>query len=161
MAQAGLSTLGILFGYAVETETGKKPTAFNLLTRINSIGGVPLETEKIDASAIEDLITRYVQGRADTGGSFPVGVNLTADTIAEWEKVISDYQAAEKAGKRMWFETYSPRLEKAFFIVAAPPMAIPQPETGQNGLWTVEMSLTIEEYVGLDAKIEPTAAQQG
>ena len=161
MNLAGLSTLGILFGYGVETEAGNKPSAFNLLTRINSIGGVPLETEKIDASALEDMITRYVPGRADTGGGFPVGVNLTADTIAEWEKAIADYQAAEKAGKRMWFETYSPRLDKAFFIVAAPPMAIPQPETEQNGLWTVEMNLTIEEYVGLDEKIEPTAATQG
>lgn len=161
MKQAGLSTLGILFGCGVETTAGEKPTAFTLLTRINSIGGVSLDPDTIDASAIEDAIARYVPGRADTGGSFPVGVNLTADTITEWEKVISDYRAAEKAGKRMWFETYSPRLEKAFFIVAAPPMAIPQPETEQNGLWTVKMNLTIEEYVGLDTKIEPTATTQG
>lgn len=157
MAQAGLSTLGVLFGYGVETTTGQKPTAFNLLTRISSIGGVSLETEQIDASALEDAITRYVPGRADSGGSFPVTVNLTAETIQEWETVISAYKTAEKDGKRMWFETYSPRLDKAFFVVAVPPMYIPQPETEQNGLWTVEMKLTIEEYVGLDTKIEPTA----
>lgn len=154
MADAGISTLGITFGYGVETEAGVKPTTFTQLTRINNIGGITIENEQIDASAIEDFVSRYVQGRGDTGGSFPVAVNFTNDTLAEWKKVIADYGTAKTGGKRMWFETVIPSFDEAFFVVAQPPIAIPQPEIGQNSLLTVEFNLTIEEYVGMDTKVE-------
>lgn len=158
MAAAGLSTLGILFGYGVEATAGTKPTSFTQLTRINQIGGISLETEQIDASALEDYITRYIAGRQDTGGTFPVTVNLTEDTISEWEKVISDFKAAQNDGKQMWFETYSPYLKDGFYVIAEPPLEIPQPETDQNGLWTVEMTLTINEYKGMETAIKPVKA---
>ena len=54
----------------------------------------------------------------------------------------------------MWFETIIPGLTKAFFVVAQLPPAFPQPESGQNGLLTLEFTLVIEEYKGLDAKVE-------
>lgn len=153
MALAGISTLGITFGYGVETAAGTKPTTFTKLTRINSIGGITVENEQIDASAIEDSVSRYVQGRGDTGGSFSVGVNFTPETMAEWESVISAYETAKEAGMRMWFETIIPGFEEAFFAVAQPPTAIPQPEIGQNELLVIEMNLTIEEYIGMSAKV--------
>ena len=58
MAEAGLSTLGITFGYGTEATAGTKPTSFKQLTRINAIGGINIEPEQIDASALEDAITR-------------------------------------------------------------------------------------------------------
>ncbi len=158
MAAAGISTLGVTFGYGTETTAGTKPTSFKQLTRINAIGGISIEPEQIDASALEDSITRYVKGRADTGGSFPVTVNATSDTITEWENLISAYKALS-GGKRMWFETIIPGFEKAFFVVAQPPEQIPQPEIGQNELLTMEMNLTIEEYKGMDTKVEFTPGE--
>lgn len=152
MAVAGVSTLGITFGYGVETTAGTKPTAFKKLSRINAIGGINIEPEQIDASALEDLITRYIKGRADTGGSFPVTVNYTDDTAKEWDDLITAYKALT-GGKRMWFETIVPDITKGFFVIAQPPDAIPQPEIGQNELLTVEMNLTIEEYKGADEKV--------
>ena len=154
MALAGLSTLGITFGYGVETTAGEKPTSFTKLTRINSIGGINIEPETIDASALEDYVERSVAGRASTGGTFPVTVNFTMDTVAEWKELIEKYQEAKEAGKRVWFETIIPGVTDAFFAVAQPPEAIPQPEFGQNELLTVEINLTVEEYVGLDTKVD-------
>lgn len=153
--QAGISTLGVLLGYASETEASTKPTAFKALGRINKIGGISLETEQIDASALEDFLSRYVPGRQDTGGSFPVTINITDETIAEWEALIADYKALS-GGKRMWFTVWSPYLTKAFYVVAAPPVTIPLPDIDQNGLFIADMSLTIEEYKGLDTAIKPT-----
>lgn len=153
--EAGISTLGITFSYGVEETAGTKPTAFTLLHRINNIGGINLETEQIDASALEDMISRYIQGRADTGGSFPVTVNFTDETAEEWATLISAYKGLT-GGKRMWFQTTSPYLTKSFFVVAQAPLQIPQPEMGQNGLLTVDMNLTIEEYKGMDTKVQPT-----
>ena len=158
MAAAGISTLGITFGYGTETTAGTKPTSFKQLTRINALGGINIEPEQIDASALEDEITRYVKGRADTGGSFAVTVNFTSDTVKEWKDLITAYKALSD-GKRMWFETIIPGITNSFFVVAQPPAEIPQPEIGQNELLTVEMNLTIEEYKGLDTSVELTQGE--
>ena len=153
MALAGISTLGITFGYGVEATAGTKPTSFTQLTRINAIGGIAIENEQIDASALEDTVSRYIQGRGDTGGTFPVTINLTPETVVEWETLISEYNAAKEDGKRVWFQTIVPGFEESFFVVAQPPTAIPQPEIAQNGLLTAEMGLTIEEYKGMEDKV--------
>lgn len=152
---SGISTLGITFGYGVEIEAGTKPTQFTQLHRMNTIGGITIENEQIDSSAIEDFVSRYVQGRGDTGGSFPVTVNFTPETKDEWATVISTFKGLSD-GKRMWFETIIPGFDEAFFAVAQPPTQIPQPEIGQNELLTIEMNLTIEEYIGMDTKVEFT-----
>lgn len=52
-----LTTLGVTFGYGVETEKGVKPTTFKQLELASSIGGISLDTEQIDVSALEDYIT--------------------------------------------------------------------------------------------------------
>lgn len=153
MALAGISSLGVTFGYGIETTAGEKPTTFSQLTRINSIGGINIEPEQIDASALEDLVDRFIAGRASTGGSFPVTINATPETIAEWQSVIEEYGEAKSAGLRLWFETIIPDFNEAFFVVAQAPSAIPQPEIGQNELLTIEMTLTIEEYKGMDTKV--------
>lgn len=153
MAASGLSTIGVLFGYAAETTAGTKPAAFTKLTRINSIGEINLDVEQIDSSALEDAITKYISGRADTGGTLDVTVNLTSETKTEWETLISAY-AALTDGKKMWFNTYHKDLG-SFFVVAQPPTKIPQPAFDQNGLLTVTLSLTIESYEGLGTGIEP------
>lgn len=150
---AGISTLGITFGFGVETTAGTKPSTFTQLDRINNIGGINIENEQIDASALEDYVSKYIQGRGDTGGSFPVTVNFTEETADQWADVIDAYNTAKASGLRMWFETIVPGFDDAFFVVAQPPTAIPQPEMGQNELLTVEMTLTIEEYKGMDAKV--------
>lgn len=155
MALAGVSTIGIEFGYALETTAGTKPSAFTKLTRINSIGGIDLETEQIDASALEDYVTRYVAGRQDTGGSWPVTINPTDATIAEWETLIDAYQSRTDKSLSMWFEVWSPYLTKSFYIVAEPPKALPMSEMAQNELQTIEIGLTINEFKGMDTAIRP------
>lgn len=153
---AGISTLGSLTGYAVETTAGVKPTTFKMLHRINASDEIAIETETIDASALEDVIERTIAGRGSTGGTFGVTVNVTDETITEWETLIQEYETAKTAGKAMWYEEYFPSLEKAFFTKIEPPTVIPKPAREQNGLLTVTMTLTINEYVGPDTAVVPT-----
>lgn len=157
MAVPGCSTIGIEFGYALEATAGTKPSKFTKLTRINTIGGIDLETEQIDASALEDYVTRYVAGRQDSGGQWPITINPTDDTIAEWETLIDAYQTRADKNLSMWFEVWSPYLTKAFFIVAEPPKMLPMSEMAQNELQTIEIGLTINEFKGMDTAIRPTA----
>lgn len=151
---AGVSSLGITFGYAVETTVGEKPSAFTKLTRINSIGEISLSPETIDASALEDLVERSVAGRTSTGGTFDVVVNITDTTKAEWEALINAYKGLSD-GKQIWFETCSPYLADGFFVVGQPPLQIPQPSIDQNGLLTVTFPITIADYKGMLTKVVP------
>ena len=105
---SGLSTLGVVLGYAVETTVGTKPEAFTALDRINGIGGLSLDPEAIDSSAITDAVTRYVMGRADSGGKFPVTVNVTSETIAQWEAAFTASATGRAANKRTWFDVCAP-----------------------------------------------------
>ena len=50
MGAAGISTLGITFGYGVESTAGTKPSTFTKLNRINAIGGIAISNEQIDAN---------------------------------------------------------------------------------------------------------------
>ena len=140
MAVAGVSTNGVTFSYGMggTDRKGSAPSSMTLLDRINAIGGITIEDEVIDASALEDLFTRNIKGRADTGGSFPVTVNVTDETEA------------------LWFQTIIPGLKKSFWAIAEPPSIIPQPEFNQNELLVVEMNMTISDYVGYAAKVDPS-----
>ena len=152
MALAGLSTLGVKFGYKAGAT---QPDSFTELSRINSIGGISLSTEAIDASALVDEVTRRVAGRADTDETVPVTINATDATIAEWEGVITAFNGLT-TGQELWFEVYHPRLTKGFFFKAEPPKKLPMPEMGQNQLLTMEINLVVTEYVGIATAVEPS-----
>lgn len=156
-AEAGISTLGVKFGYGIGT-LDQKPTEFTQVERVNSIGGISLSTEQIDASALEDKVSKYVAGRQDTGGTWEVTYNLSDEVVTQLEAMISAYKTMT-GDKKMWFEVWSPYMEKAFFVIAQVPETIGMPEVGQNALQTVTMTFTIEEYKGLDDAIEPSVAK--
>lgn len=158
MAQAGVSTNGVVFSFGKggSSKDGTKPTSMTQLDRINAIGGISISDEVIDASALEDALTRNIKGRGDTGGSFPVTVNVTDETINEWKAVIDAYNKKSNT-EALWFQTIIPGLTDAFWVIAEPPSIIPQPEIAKNGLLTVEMNMTIVDYIGTAEKIVPTA----
>lgn len=150
MADAGLSTLGITF-WGAETTTGEKVTtasSYKQFTRINAIGEVTVEPENIDASALEDYFTRNVPGRSTLTDSLAITINATDETTAEWKEVL---------GKKMCFMTLVPGLSDAFFVIANVPNKIPQPSFDQNGLLTVAINCTIDDFIGLDTKVDVTS----
>ena len=155
---AGVSSLGVTFSYGVETVKGTKPSTFTLLNRINEIGEVTVETEKIDASALEDRTSRNIPGRDTISDTMTVTVNKTDETIAEWEKVIADYKKLT-GGLRMWFQTITPGFSKAEFVVAAPPSILPISAKSQNELLTMEINLTVDEMVGSDDPVTPSEGE--
>jgi len=156
MALPGISTVGVLFGAKVGT-IGTTPSEFHLLPRINSIGGIALDTEEIDASALEDEIEQMIAGRASTGGNVSVTINVTDETITEWENVFSASASATAAGKSICFVNYNPNRQKMFAFWAQTPPAFPMPEEQQNGLETVEIQLTINKYLGPITAVKPLA----
>lgn len=145
----------VKFGYAVETTAGEKPAAFTWLERCNSISGLELSTEQIDASALEDYVTKYVAGRQDSGGEWSVTFNYTAEVATQLKAMIAAYNTGKASGLKTWFEVWIPNADDAFFIVAQPPQVLPMPEIGQNELLTIDVSFAVEDYKGESTAIEP------
>lgn len=152
---AGVSTLGVKFGWGIGSGD-TKPSAFTWLERCNSVGGIALSTEQIDASALEDEISRYIAGRQDTGGTFSATFNLTTEVVTQLEAMITAYNGLT-AGQKLWTEVWSPFLTDGFYAIVQAPKHIPQPDMSQNELMTVEMTFILEEYKGMSAGIEPTS----
>lgn len=153
---SGVSTLGVTLSYGVEATAGTKPETFTLLPRVNAISGIELDVETIDASALEDYQERSISGRQSTGGDWSVTFNLTTETETIIETMLEAAATATAANKRTWFQVISPNLTKSFFVVAQPGTKIPMPDFSQNELLTVDVTLTIDEYIGMDTKVTPT-----
>jgi len=158
VAISGVSTLGVTLSYGVETTAGQKPATFTTLPRCNSISGIDLSTETIDASALEDYQERSIAGRQGTGGEWTVTFNLTNETIPIIEAMMAAAATGLASNKRTWFQVSSPNLTKAFFVVGQPGTKIPMPDFSQNELLTGEISITIDEYIGQDTKVTPADA---
>lgn len=144
---AGLSTLGIKVYQALAEDGAKVTTAesYSQLTRINGIGEVSVTPENIDASALEDYLSRFVAGRSTVTDSLEITINATNDTIAEWQAIL---------GKRICIMIDIPEMTDAFFIIVQVPAQLPMPSLDQNSLLTMAIGCTVNDFIGLDAKIE-------
>ena len=149
VTQAGLSTLGITFGYAVGST---KPSSFTQLERIVSIGEVSVENETIDVSCLEDMVSKFVRGRGTVTDTMPIVVNFTDEVEQQWDAVLSAY-AGRTSGQTCWFEIIIPGKTKAAFFKAAPPTKLPIPSIEQNGSFQATINLTVEELIGWDTKV--------
>lgn len=152
-----LSTIGVKVGYAVEATAGTKPSAFTQLKRCKAIDGIELSPDKIDVTALEDSIKQYTDGVQDTGGDWGLTFGMNDDVINALTTLKSSADTGKTAGKATWFVVYFPGLTKSFFVKAMPGN-IPMPEVGQGNAAEIKLNTTINEYVGLDTAIEPTAA---
>lgn len=155
---SGVSTLGVILSYGVETVAGQKPSLFKQLPRVNSISGIELDIEEIDSSALEDYQARTIAGRQSTGGDWGVTFNFTNETIPLIETMMEEASTGLASGKRTWYQVSAPNLNKAFFVVGQPGTKVPMPDFSQNELLTGEISITIDEYKGLDTKVTPTTS---
>ena len=146
---AGLSTLGIKVYQALAEDGAKVTTAesYSQLTRINGIGEISVTQENIDASALEDYLSRFVAGRSTVTDSLEITINATNDTIAEWKAIL---------GKRVCIMIDIPEMTDAFFIIVQVPTQLPMPSLDQNSLLTMAIGCTVNDFIGLDTKIEIT-----
>lgn len=149
-----LTTLGVTFGYGIETVKGTKPTTFKQLELASSIGGISLDTEQIDVSALEDFITQYAAGRQDTGGTWEIEFIMDPDkSVKQIKELYSASKTAKESGLATWFQVIFPDMTDSFYVVAECGREIPMPEIGQNEAATMSISLIIAQYKGLQTKV--------
>lgn len=115
-----------------------------------------MSTETIDASALEDYITKYIAGRQDSGGEWTITFNYTAEVATQLQTMITAYNTAKASNLKTWFEVWIPNATNGFFVVAQPPQRLPMPEP-QNELLTIEVGFAVQDYKGELTAVEPTA----
>ncbi len=152
-----LTTLGVTVAWGLETTAGQKPATFTQLEECSSIGGIDLDTEQIDVSALEDYVTHYAAGRQDTGGDWTLSFIMDPDkSISQIKALYTASAAARQSGLATWFEVMFPDMSDAFFVIAECGNEVPMPEIGQNEAATLDISLVISEYKGLLPKVAPS-----
>ena len=155
-----LSTIGVKFGWAVETTAGDKPASFKWIKRCSKIAGINISKEKIDVTCFEDEIKRYIAGVGDTGGDWNLNFNgtkkgSTVDTVQAWNELLDASQEAADKGLATWGDIFIPGFGSYF--VKFEPGEIPMPDLEVNSKLELEIANVVNEYMGLGAEIEPVA----
>ena len=156
MSEVALSTIGVIFGWAVETVAGTKPTAFKEIEECISIGGVELTSDKLDATPLKSKKKKYIKGHEDTGGELPTTFNYTDTFEKQWNEMYAAYETAKAEGKAMWFTAYHPSKKNANFYIVEPG-SIPAPEYAVGNVLQVTISNTLVDLPDASTAIEPTA----
>lgn len=91
--------------------------------------------------------------RADTGGTWDIQVNYTAETVAQWKDLIDAYKTASASNLNLWMEVIVPNMTEALFVIVQPPQEIPMPEMSQNELLVITYTMTVVDYKGASTKV--------
>lgn len=155
-----LSTIGVKFGWAVESTAGTKPSAFTWIKRCSKIAGITVTKEKIDVTCFEDEIKRYIAGVGDTGGDWTLNFNGTKkgsaiDTVKSWNELLDASQDAAESGLATWGNIYIPGFGSYF--ITFEPGEIPMPDLEPNSKLDLQISSVVNEYKGLGEALEPVA----
>lgn len=154
-----LSTIGVIFGWAVETTANTKPASFKEIEECISIGGINVDQEKLDCTNLKSKKKNYVAGHEDTGGGLAVGFNYSDTLETQWNEMLTASATAAAAGKRTWFTAYHPKKTNANFYVVEPG-SLPAPEYGVGNVLQVTINNTLVDLPEPSAAIQPTAATQ-
>ena len=142
-AAINLSTLGITLHYAAEETAGTRPTTgYTEIKGPKSTPSLNPSPDTLETTTLnEKEYKSYIDGLKDLGGALEFTFNLTQELITTWEKLMTDYETAKTAGKRIWFAIVIPDLEENVFYFPGNPSAMGLPET------TVNSVLEITNYV--------------
>lgn len=116
------STAGMWLGYAAEATAGTRPTSgYTKIPEIKSIPSFNPSPETIESTTLEETEYKtYVKGLKDIGGALEFKANMTDDLATDWETLLSAFDTAVEAGKKIWFCVVHPKLAKATFFTGDP-----------------------------------------
>lgn len=156
MNDAALTTIGMIFGWGVETTKGVKPTEFKEIEECISVGGAGVSVESIDVTCIKRTRKKYKKGLEDAGDNLPVTFNYSDEFLKQWGEMVTASKEAAKNGLATWFTLYHPEREKACFYIVEPGNP-GKPEVGVGGAYQVEVGNTLVDLPDDDTAVKPTA----
>lgn len=145
-----ITTVGASVSYAVEATAGTRPTSgFTKIPDVNTAPEIALDVDALDASNIEDLITRYVAGRQDPGGAKAFTLNHTEAAITAWATLCTASATAKASGKLTWIQyKYPSPASKAFFFAIDPVTPLGNAGIEQNSVSTLNATFVVTKVEG-------------
>ena len=149
--------MGVRVAWAPETVVGTMPTeGWTYVPSITSTPEMNPTPETIDVTDLSQTeYKQYVKGLKDLGGAIQFGANLTQALIDQWDKIVSAFETAKAAGKRIWFCIIHPDLKKSVAF-AAEPSSQGLPAIEVNGALTTNVSVTPQNAPQWVTKITAT-----
>lgn len=160
MAKAiSLSTAGVLFGYAIETTAGTKPTTFTQIERAMSLPALNPTPDNIDVTPLDATEWKeYINGLKDTGGALAIKFSLNDTFMTTWKAFVEAYDGGKEANKRAWCEFYIPGMKEGFFFTCEPaPLGFGGAEVSSH--LEIEAYVTPTGEIGWATAIKPTAGE--
>lgn len=116
------SAQGMFLAYAPEATAGTRPTTgYIKIPEIKSIPSFNPSPETIESTTLEETEYKtYVKGLKDVGGALEFGANMTDDLDTAWSALLTAFETAVAAGKKVWFVIAHPYLAKATFFTGDP-----------------------------------------
>ena len=162
-----LSTAGIYLSYCVEETAGTRPTSgYTKLTGVKSTPSLNPAPETLETTTLEATEWKtYIDGLKDPGGALEFTFNLTAELIDQWDTLMTAYNTAKAAGKKVYFAVNIPQLKvtsgqtstSQAYVFPGNPSAMGLPET------SVSAVLETTNYITPTGPVErvamPTLAQ--
>lgn len=153
-----VSTAGVTFGYAVETEKGKRPTTgYTLIPDVKEIPEMNPEPETLETTTLaETEYKTYIEGLKDLGGALSFLANYTTDLETKWGALVEAYKTGIADGKATWFEIKHPKLEKSVFFTGQP-SAMGLPAMSVGSVLETNLFITPTNAPAWEAKSTTTA----
>lgn len=116
-----LSTAGIRVGYAFESVSGTRPSAYTNLPNPKSIPDMNPTPNALDVTSLNDTEwKRYIEGLKDLGGSLGLTFGMSQAFYNLWDTICTTDETNKATGKRTWLVFYVPGLSKSFFVPVDP-----------------------------------------
>lgn len=160
MSDVALSTIGMIFGWGVETTKGVKPTTFKEIEECISVGGASVTVESIETTCIKNTRKKYTKGLEDAGDSLPVTFNYSDTFLDQWGEMLEASATAAQSGLATWFTVYHPNRAKACFYIVEPGKP-GNPEVTVAGNYQIEVGNTLVDIPDDDIAVKPTAQSAG
>lgn len=116
------STAGMWLGYAAEATAGTRPTSgYTKIPEIKSIPSFNPSPETIESTTLDETEYKtYVKGLKDLGGALEFKANMTDDLATAWSTLLTAFDTAVAAGKKVWFVIVHPKLTNATYFTGDP-----------------------------------------
>ena len=116
------STAGMYLCYAPEAVAGTRPTTgYVKIPEVKSMPSFNPSPETIESTTLEETEYKtYVKGLKDLGGALEFTANMTDDLATAWSTLISAFDTAVAAQKKVWFAVVHPKLTNATFFTGDP-----------------------------------------
>jgi len=138
-----LSTIGVHFKYAVETEAGTRPTSGYIdLQGVKSIPAMSAAPDTLETTTLNETEYKtYIPGLKDLGGALDFTFNLSNEIKTAWDALVTAYTTGIATSKRTWFLVDVPGLNNGLYFPGVPaPMGMP--ELGVNSVAEVTNTIT-------------------